>query len=668
MRKIFCIIPFIFLCSFLRGNPDTTNFTQLIEREKNPLKRVDLLNDLAYKTIRDNPGQSILLAHKALELAQKNTYEKGIGLAYSNLSISHIIQGRRDSAILLQSKSHQIGLANDDQEVLAESYHADGIIHQLQGHYSEALISYYNALSINRKLNRSIKALDQLNNISIVHREFRDYESALAYIEEHNALCAQIGDTSTLSKGKVNKGYIYLDMEKYQVAKDFILPELESFQQSKNAYRIVVVYNILGQIYTGLHVLDSARIYASKAIELAQSLSYNFGIVHGMSTQCRILYEEGKFAEAIEIAEKALEINGPDQKNRHTEQVTEIAAKSYKNVGNAEKALFFQEQLIEIKTRIYNLEKVRFVNRMELEKKLQDQALLQIERENDSEIRRKNILLIFLLSIFFLVILFSFLLFRNLRRISSLNSRLKERNAEINKHNEELKELTYITTHDLKEPANTIFSFTNLLQNKFEKELPSGSVPLFEMISKTSEGMLNSIGKLHGYFLLGNRSELEWVDVNQIIDAVEVQLADKFSDPSIHMIRGRMPRLRAYSHELEKLFLNLISNAIKYRKPNEICHIEIRYRELESHYQFSVSDNGIGMDSEDIGKIFGLFQRLHTQGEIEGDGIGLSEVKKIVKIHKGEIHATSEVGKGSIFTFTIKKELNQPALHEYNGN
>ena len=640
----------------------------MISREKNPLKKVDLINDLAYQTIRDNPGQSIILAQKALDLAQENVYKKGVGMAYSNLAICYVLQGKRDSARLLQSKAHQIGLKNDYQEVLAESYHAEGIIHQLQGNYSEALISYYNALSINRKLKRSIKVLDQLNNISTVHREFKDYESALAYIEEHNSLCVEIGDTLTLSKGKVNTGYIYLDMEEYEVAKSFILPELESFRKSKNAYRTVVLYNILGQIYTGLHVLDSAGIYTNKAIELAQSLSYNFGIVHGMSIQCRILYEEGKYTEAIETAEKALEINGPDQKNRHTEQVTEIAAKSYKSIGNSAKALFFQEKLVDIKTHIYNLEKVRFVNRMELEKKLQDQALLQIESENKAEIRRKNILLIFLLSIFFLVMTSSILLFRNFRRISSLNGRLKERNKEINKHNEELKELTYITTHDLKEPANTIRSFTQLLQHKFAPELPEKSLPLFNMIVQTSDGMLNSIGKLHGYFTLGNRSNLEFVDVNLIVDAVELQLADKLRDPTISIKREEFPKLKGYRDELERLFQNLLSNAIKYRKPHGPCNIEIQYLEQETYHEFRVSDNGIGMDQENIGKIFGLFQRLHAHGEIEGDGIGLSEAKKIVEIHKGDIHATSKVGEGSIFTFTLKKEINELVLHEDYGN
>jgi len=106
------------------------------------------------------------------------------------------------------------------------------------------------------------------------------------------------------------------------------------------------------------------------------------------------------------------------------------------------------------------------------------------------------------------------------------------------------------------------------------------------------------------------------------------------------------------------LFLNLITNAIKYSKKDVPPRIEIKSQETEGEYIYTVTDNGIGIDMQFKDKIFEVFQRLHTRDKYSGTGIGLANCARIAELHKGKIWVESEINKGSIFTFTIKKVLN----------
>jgi signal transduction histidine kinase len=116
-----------------------------------------------------------------------------------------------------------------------------------------------------------------------------------------------------------------------------------------------------------------------------------------------------------------------------------------------------------------------------------------------------------------------------------------------------------------------------------------------------------------------------------------------------------LPVIHSFKTPLFQIFQNLIGNSIKYCKPDVPPQIILRGRECGDFWEFSVEDNGIGIDREYFTKIFVLFQRLHRQGEYDGTGMGLAIVKKAVKFLDGEITLESQPGVGSKFTFTIKK-------------
>ena len=116
---------------------------------------------------------------------------------------------------------------------------------------------------------------------------------------------------------------------------------------------------------------------------------------------------------------------------------------------------------------------------------------------------------------------------------------------------------------------------------------------------------------------------------------------------------SEMPVLNMYETEMHQLFQNLITNAIKFQKNDTQPEIKISALEINGKWQFAVSDNGIGINTEHYEKIFDIFQRLHVNKEYQGSGIGLANCKKIVQLHHGEIWLKSQPGQGSTFYFTI---------------
>jgi light-regulated signal transduction histidine kinase (bacteriophytochrome) len=147
------------------------------------------------------------------------------------------------------------------------------------------------------------------------------------------------------------------------------------------------------------------------------------------------------------------------------------------------------------------------------------------------------------------------------------------------------------------------------------------------------------------------------VDCNQLLDEVLADLGKSIRESGAKITSGRLPVLRAYPTELKLLFQNLIANSIKFRHPERIPEVSVAATQSNGKWQFTVSDNGIGIEKQFLERIFIIFQRLHNRTQYEGSGIGLAHCKKIAEFHEGTIWADAEPGKGSRFFFTISKDL-----------
>jgi len=218
--------------------------------------------------------------------------------------------------------------------------------------------------------------------------------------------------------------------------------------------------------------------------------------------------------------------------------------------------------------------------------------------------------------------------------------------------NEELKQFAYITSHDLQEPLRTIQSYTRLLQK--EQKATDKSLMYLAGVSESTQRMSSLINGLLHYHLLGRKRDYQPVELNTVWQDVvqEVKLPD-----AVIKATTPLPVISGSVHELKQLLQNLVQNGIKFRKSNLNPNIELSVKEFEDEWLFSIKDNGIGIPAKYREKVFQMFQRLHTTDEYEGNGIGLSYCKKIVELHKGKIWIEAADEGGSIFCFTISKNI-----------
>ncbi|MCR1023440.1 ATP-binding protein [Cellulophaga baltica] len=240
--------------------------------------------------------------------------------------------------------------------------------------------------------------------------------------------------------------------------------------------------------------------------------------------------------------------------------------------------------------------------------------------------------------------------------------KLKEKNQELKRSNEELESFNRVASHDLQEPIRKIQMFISRIEDSDYENLSEKGKEFFTKISSSSERMRMLIKYLLSYSRINKtKSEFTSVSLVEIIDKVQEDLEARIKESGVEIIVDNLPTLNAVPFQMEQLFNNIISNAIKYGgkedpkiiidckklKRNEIPNNFIKKH--KSYYRISIIDNGIGFEQEHADKIFELFQRLHQKTEYSGTGIGLAICKKIAQNHGGHILAESALGKGSTF-------------------
>ncbi len=237
----------------------------------------------------------------------------------------------------------------------------------------------------------------------------------------------------------------------------------------------------------------------------------------------------------------------------------------------------------------------------------------------------------------------------------SENQKIEEKNRQLLKalerSNIELQEYAHVVSHDLKSPLRSLYALVHWIREDNMDKLDENSLNNIVMIESTLENMEKLISDVLEYSSVTNTtSEFIPVDLNDLIKEVLSNL--HLPDHMDISIKTKLPVVNGDPTRFSQLFQNLISNAIKYND-KEKGEITIDLKDRKTHYQFSVSDNGIGIDKKYYDKIFEVFQALNVSKQ--STGVGLSIVKKIIDLYQGDIWLKSELGKGTTFFFTIKK-------------
>lgn len=220
----------------------------------------------------------------------------------------------------------------------------------------------------------------------------------------------------------------------------------------------------------------------------------------------------------------------------------------------------------------------------------------------------------------------------------------------------ELEQFVYVASHDLQEPLRTVNSVVEWLQENYTNQLDSNAVQCLHFLTQASTRMSKLIKGLLDYARLGRDRDMVLIDCNKLLEDVLEDMSAIITETQTNFTKATvLPTLNGYEVELRLLFQNLLSNAIRFRKIGENPTIVLRVYSEENYWLFAFKDNGIGIDEEQLEKIFVMFQRLHIRNKYEGAGIGLAHCRKIVELHGGKIWVDSKPNEGSVFYFTIPK-------------
>ncbi|MBI5057425.1 MAG: GHKL domain-containing protein [Nitrospirae bacterium] len=230
---------------------------------------------------------------------------------------------------------------------------------------------------------------------------------------------------------------------------------------------------------------------------------------------------------------------------------------------------------------------------------------------------------------------------------------LTQKTQELADSNEELERFAYVAAHDLKGPLTAVEGQVNRLRRRHKDKLDPDAEKIIGYALDGINSMKALINDLLSYARVGTKNEdFKAVNCNDIVSRAISNLQTDIAGKGALVTHDDLPDVLADNIQMTQLLQNLIGNAVKFCD-DKTPRVHVSAKQKDGEWVFSVSDNGIGIDSKDAERIFNIFQRLHSNTEYPGTGIGLAICKKIAERHGGRIWVKSEPGKGSTFFFTI---------------
>ena len=240
------------------------------------------------------------------------------------------------------------------------------------------------------------------------------------------------------------------------------------------------------------------------------------------------------------------------------------------------------------------------------------------------------------------------------RALEAGNQQLKASNQRLEAANRELEAFSYSVSHDLRAPLRAIDGFSRILIEEHATTLPEDARGYLLRVRGGAQRMGRLIDDLLMFAQLGRQAMIEQeVKPAEIAQRALAALQDQCAGRNVEVNIADLPPCLADPALLEQVYVNLLSNALKFTRDRDPACVDVGWREENGHVAYTVSDNGAGFDEQYAHKLFGVFQRLHGTEEFEGTGVGLALVQRIIHRHGGRIWATSQLDQGASFMFTL---------------
>jgi signal transduction histidine kinase len=237
-----------------------------------------------------------------------------------------------------------------------------------------------------------------------------------------------------------------------------------------------------------------------------------------------------------------------------------------------------------------------------------------------------------------------------------LEELVSQRTAELVALNKELESFSYSVSHDLRAPLRAIDGFSRILLEDYTDKIDDEGKRLLNIVRNNTQKMSQLIDDLLAFSRVG-RQEIRHsnIDMDKLAKTLFKELKLTVPERELQFNVKTPPAIHGDQAMIRQVFVNLLSNSIKFTRPKENAIIEVGGSNEADENVYYVKDNGVGFDMRYVNKLFGVFQRLHNSEEFEGTGVGLAIVERIIHRHGGRVWAEGEVGKGATFYFTLPR-------------
>jgi len=608
---------------------------------------------LQAKEKNDKPGEARALIGLGLfNLVEVNDYEQSMGWLIRSLAIE-------DSVGL---KKEQIF-----------TYLAIGRVYEEVGNYIKSIDFIKQALALNdAHVHPDLRALilNELGRVNAasgnVAAAFENYEMLLEYAED-------LGQPGREADALFYLGRLRTRDQKYNEALSDHKKALALRRQLKDRASEAISLNEIGELYRAMKNQERSLANHLAALEIRQKLKDNRGLAESYNNIGVLYFQQKNFQRAISNLQLALEAGREAQAMEQIKKSHEYLSQCYKELKDYKKALESREQFQGIHEFIQNdrdeHQLLETQNRYVLEKKESEISKLEsdrAQREKQMEAQRKFRNFLFLLIGLALIIVVLILYLYVIKQKS--NKVLKAANEKVSSQNEQLQELNAtkdkffsIIGHDLKGPLNSLTSFSGLLINHTD----SLSKDEIKMLAKDLDKSLKNLFALLENLLEWSRSQTgniefkpEAFDLAVLLKESEDLLNTQAQNKKITIVNESKASLpvKLHKHSINTVVRNLLSNAIKFTP--EGGTITLNAQQNKNEVMVSIADTGVGMSPEVIKKLFRLGTKHSTKGTADekGTGLGLILCKEFIEKNGGQIGVTSEVGKGSVFFFTLPNQ------------
>lgn len=611
----------------------------LIKTTPNDTTKVWLLNRLVTTLREGDNNKALIYGHKAKELAELLNYERGLGWALENLGWLSYRKGDHSAAFQLSTRALEISEKFRDYSAIARCLNSIAAIYYEQKQYDAAIANFNKGLQAARQIDDKLSIARSLNNIAYTMLYVDREDSAMIYAERGLRASQEIGSAYL-------EGFAYRTMGDIDVRNKRINEALEKFWKTliladkvQNKFLKVSTLHRVGNSFIQLNKPDSALKYLTENIQMTTRFGYNDELEIAFKLMSEAYAQKNSLAKAFEYQSRYVHLHDSLYDQRNSEQVALMQAR-------------FESQLKEAE--------------IELLKK--DTQIKQQEINSQQIWMYFTVGLLTLTAILVFALLYSNWLKKKANRLlGAKNNEIWAQALQLSNLNVTKDKLLSVISHDVRGPLASLRGLINIIcrGELTQQEFIANSIRLRRNLDLVQEDLDNLLYWAQSQ-LNGLQINCEEIKVHGIISEKVKLFKDAADRKGISVINDVSEDLvvLADKNHLSLIIRNLLANAIKFNARGG--SIWIQEKILDEQVEISVTDSGVGIKPGDLKKLFNAqthFSNVGTEQE-KGVGIGLLLTKEFIEKGGGSIWVTSEVGKGSTFTFTTKRVII-PATSEH---